>query len=84
VTNPNDVENIGKLSEGLDKRSLDMITTLRVGEALIVGEAVNYPVFFKVRKRTSQESRHETTLEKAAREFEERQTEKEKDIENYL
>lgn len=84
VTNPYDLDHIGKTSEGLDRRSLDMITSLRVGEALIVGEAVNYPVFFKVRKRLSQESRHETTLEKSAREFEENRAEKEKDLDNYL
>ncbi|MEM4326698.1 MAG: ATP-binding protein [Candidatus Diapherotrites archaeon] len=84
ITNPYDLDHIGRTSEGLDSRSLDMITSLRVGEALIVGEAVNFPVFFKVRKRRSQESSHEVSLEKAAKDFESSLTEKTKDIENYL
>jgi len=84
VTNPYDLDHIGKTSEGLDKRSLDMITTMRTGEALIVGEAVNFPVFFKVRKKLSQDSRHETTLEKAAVDFEDTKDAASKDIEDLL
>jgi DNA helicase HerA-like ATPase len=70
ITNPYDIDHIGKSSEGLDKRSLDMITTMRVGEALLVGEAANYPVFFKVRERKSAKSKHEISLEDAALSFE--------------
>ena len=84
VTNPYDIDHIGKTSEGLDSRSLQMITTMRTGEALIVGEAVNFPVFFKVRKRLSQESAHETTLEGSARDFEDAKEQTGKDIGNYL
>ena len=84
VTNPYDLEHIGKTSEGLDSRSLDMITSLRTGEALIVGEAVNHPVFFKVRERLSQESRHEKKLEASALEFEEDKDSSRKDIEDLL
>jgi hypothetical protein len=40
-----------------------------VGEALIVGEAVGAPTFFKVRLRKSQPSRHESTLEDSAKAF---------------
>ncbi len=84
VTNPYDLDHIGKSSEGLDKRSLDMITSLRTGEALLVGEAANYPVFFKVRKRTSQDSTHERTLEQASREFEENRAEAKKELNEFL
>lgn len=84
VTNPYDIDHIGKTSEGLDKRSLDMITTLRTGEALIVGEAVNYPVFFKVRRKLSQDSRHEVSLEKSALEFEETREAAKKDLDDLL
>ncbi|HZX33842.1 MAG TPA: DUF87 domain-containing protein [archaeon] len=84
VTNPYDLDHIKQTSEGIDQRTLDMITSLRTGEAIIVGEAVNYPVFLKVRKRLSQESRHEKTLEKAALEFEEAKEEARKDIEDLL
>ena len=84
VTNPYDLDHIGKTSEGLDRRSLDMITSMRTGEALIVGEAVNYPVFFKVRKRTSQESMHEKSLEQASIDFEELKEESIKEVEDLL
>ena len=70
ITNPYDLKHISESSEGLDSKSVEMITSLRVGEALIVGEATHFPVFFKVRKRKSAESRHEISLEKAAADFE--------------
>ncbi|MBN1940919.1 MAG: ATP-binding protein, partial [Candidatus Diapherotrites archaeon] len=70
ITNPYDLKHIGESSEGLDSRATDMITSLRVGEALIVGEATHYPLFFKVRLRKSAESRHEQTLEQSAIDFE--------------
>jgi len=70
ITNPYDLKHIGESSEGLDSKSVDMITSLRVGEALLVGEATHYPLFFKVRKRKSAESKHEKSLERAGLEFE--------------
>ena len=69
VTNPYDLDHIAQSCEGLDRASINSISSLRVGEALIVGEAVGAPTFFKVRKRTSQPSRHETTFEESAKEF---------------
>jgi len=50
-TNPYDLDHIGKSSEGIDRPSLDAITTLEIGEALFVGETVSVPTFVKVRKR---------------------------------
>ncbi|MDO8626958.1 MAG: ATP-binding protein, partial [Candidatus Diapherotrites archaeon] len=84
ITNPYDLKHISESSESLDKRSEEMLTTLRVGEALIVGEAVSFPVFFKVRKRNSIESSHEISLEQAAIKFEEGKEEKEKETKNFL
>lgn len=84
ITNPYDVDHIGKSSEGLDRGSLDMITSLRVGEALMVGEGVNYPVFFKVRQRKSQPPLHEMTLEEAAQQFEENLEVNEKEASEFL
>ena len=69
VTNPYDLDHIKQSSEGLDANSTNMISSLRVGEAMIVGEAVSAPTFFKVRERESSPSRHETTLEDAARNY---------------
>ncbi len=84
VTNPYDLDHIKQTSEGIDQRTVDMITSLRTGEGIIVGEAVNYPAFFKVRKKLSQDSRHEATLEKSAVEFEQGKSEAEKDIGDLL
>ncbi len=84
VTNPYDLDHIGKSAEGLDARSLDMLTSLRVGEGVMLGEAVNCPVFFRVRKRSSLESRHEVPLEKAARDFEENREKVSGEAEEFL
>jgi hypothetical protein len=50
-TNPYDLEHIGRSSEGIDRSSLDAITTLEIGEALFVGETVSVPTFVKIRPR---------------------------------
>ena len=62
VTNPYDLDHIKKSAEAISSSTLDIISSLKVGEALVIGEAVNYPVFVKVRKRKSKES-HGTKLE---------------------
>jgi uncharacterized protein len=69
ITNPYDLDHIKQSSEGLDSNSVNMISALRVGEALIVGEAVSAPTFFKVRLRESMPSKHENTLEESAKKF---------------
>ena len=84
VTNPYDLKHIGESSEGIDAKSQDMITSLRVGEGLLVGEAVNYPVFFRIRKNESPDSVHEQTLEEAAVAFEKGEEESEKETEHFL
>jgi DNA helicase HerA-like ATPase len=45
------LEHIGRSSEGIDRPSLDAITTLEIGEALFVGETVSVPTFVKIRHR---------------------------------
>ena len=50
-TNPYDLDHIGESSEGIDRASLDAITTLEIGEALFVGETVSVPTFVKIRQR---------------------------------
>ncbi len=84
ITNPNDLKHISESAEAIDKNSLDMLTSLRVGEALLVGEAVGNPVFFKVRKRKSMESKHEISLEDSAKRFEESKEESEKETKEFL
>jgi len=65
VTNPYDLDHIGKSSEGITSDVLKMIPGLRVGEALIVGEAVNYPLLVKVRGRKSKKSDKGISFENA-------------------
>lgn len=84
ITNPYDLDHIAKSAEAIDKRSLDMITSLQVGEALLIGEAVGYPLFFKVRQRKSMPSKHEMTLEEAAIQFEESVAKKNSESKEYL
>lgn len=56
ITNPYDLEHIGKSSEAITRPTLDIVSSLKVGEALVIGEATNYPVFIKIRKRRTKES----------------------------
>ncbi|MFH1448336.1 MAG: ATP-binding protein [Candidatus Micrarchaeota archaeon] len=84
VTNPYDIKHIGESCEGIDKHMLDAITTLRVGEAMIIGEAVNHPVFVKVRRRKSKGSDRGKNIELIARRFEEMMEKKVKDVEAFL
>ncbi len=84
VTNPYDIDHIGETSEGIDKGMLSAITTLRTGEAMIVGEAANFPVFVKVRQRKSRKSTKGESIETIARKFEEMKEKKKQDVEAFL
>ena len=84
ITNPYDLKHIGESAEGLDSKSQEMLTALKVGEALIIGEAVHYPVFFKVRKNYSADSRHGLSLEEEAKAFEAKKERDSKDAREFL
>ncbi|MFH1307075.1 MAG: ATP-binding protein [Candidatus Micrarchaeota archaeon] len=84
VTNPYDLDHIKESCEGIDRTTADAITTLRVGEALIIGEAVGAPVFVNIRKRKSKTKTKGEPLEKLAKEFEEKNKIKEEEIEAFL
>lgn len=84
ITNPHDLDHISKTSEGIDEDSRDSLTTLRVGEALIVGEAVSNPVFVKVRERRSSEIGLGQGLEDQALEFEQMKEKEEEDAEAFM
>ena len=84
ITNPYDLKHIGESSEGLDSKSVEMISSLRVGEALVVGEASSYPVFFKVRKKYSQDSHLDVSLSGLAKNFLQNTSKKDKDIDGFL
>jgi len=84
VTNPYDLKHIGESSESIDSSIERSIAGLRVGEGIIMGEAVNYPIFIKVRERRSKKSTKGESLELAARQFEESQKVAEDDAEAFI
>lgn len=84
VTNPYDLDHIGESSEGITRDVLGQISGLRVGTGLIVGEAVNYPIFVRIRKRNSKESAKGMPLEEAAREFSEGTKRKKEDAKSFM
>lgn len=83
VTNPYDLDHIKESSEGITSETLGSITSLQVGQALIVGAAVNYPVFIKVKQKKTK-SPHEKTLQEAAELFENDHKQLKKDAEAFM
>jgi DNA helicase HerA-like ATPase len=51
ISNPYDLKHIMESDEFITKSYTEMISSLIVGELLIIGNAVNYPVFIEVRQR---------------------------------
>jgi DNA helicase HerA-like ATPase len=84
VTNPNDLDHIQMSSEGIDSRTVKSITGLKVGEAIVVGAAVNYPVFVSVRDRKSEKREKGEPLHKQAVDFEGLQEKKQKGAQAFL
>lgn len=51
ITNPYDLQHIKETSEHLSASAIKMITTLPTGNALVVGRALNFPVFMQIREK---------------------------------
>jgi DNA helicase HerA-like ATPase len=84
ITNPYDLDHIGKSSEGLNKSVIKQISSLKVGTGIIVGEAVNFPLFVKIRNRTSKASQKGLPLEKAAAEYHARVKQRHRDAKEFV
>ncbi len=84
VTNPNDLGHIGTSCEGIDESMLKSITTLRTGDAILVGEAVNFPTFLKIRARKTHSPKSSGFLTGLALKFEEGKKKRATDVEAYL
>ena len=80
VTNPNDLDQIQKSSEGIDARVVKSITGLKVGEGILVGEAVNHPVFIRIRDRRSEKREKGAPLHLQAASFEDSRERKERNV----
>ncbi|MFW9934448.1 MAG: ATP-binding protein [Candidatus Thorarchaeota archaeon] len=70
ITNPYDLDHIRATSEKITKATLTSISSLSVGEALVVGQATRFPVFIKVRRRTTEETSFGEDFETVAKKFE--------------
>ncbi|MCK4496615.1 MAG: ATP-binding protein, partial [Candidatus Aenigmarchaeota archaeon] len=84
VTNPYDLEHIGKSSEGINQAVLKQISSLPVGSGLIVGEAVNFPLFVRIRNRKSKPSSRGLPMEKAAVEYYRKIKQNQKDAKEFM
>ena len=84
LTNPYDLKHVEETSEGITKDVVRQISSLRVGTGFLVGEAVNFPLFIKIRKRSSKESEKGMPLERAAREYYEKVRKKRKDAKSFM
>jgi len=51
IKNPYDLKHLMDSSEAITKEHADMISSLGVGEMLLMGNAVNYPIFIEIRER---------------------------------
>jgi len=51
IKNPYDLKHLMDSSEAISKEYADMISSLGVGEMLLIGNAVNYPIFIDIRER---------------------------------
>ncbi|MFX1237860.1 MAG: ATP-binding protein [Promethearchaeota archaeon] len=51
IKNPYDLKHLMESSEAITKDYTDMISSLGVGEMLLMGNAINYPVFINIRQR---------------------------------
>jgi len=62
LKNPYDLKHLMDSSEAITKEYASMISSLGVGEMLLMGNAVNYPVFIDVRERKFKSKGEATTL----------------------
>ncbi|MHA1661121.1 MAG: ATP-binding protein [Promethearchaeota archaeon] len=64
IKNPYDLKHLMDSSEAITKEYTDMISNLGVGEMLLMGNAINYPIFIDVRERKYKPQRENTSLAK--------------------
>ncbi|MDY6776680.1 MAG: ATP-binding protein [Candidatus Nanohaloarchaea archaeon] len=84
ITNPYDLDRIKQGSEGITSDVLESIPGLRVGETVVVGEAVNYPTFVDVRERNTSEFDTGKPLEEAAKDYSEEMEQEDEDVETFM
>lgn len=62
IKNPYDLKHLMDSSEAITKEYASMISSLGVGEMILMGNAVNYPVFIDIRERNFKSKSEEISL----------------------
>ncbi len=70
IKNPYDLKHLMDSSEAVTKEYADMISSLGVGEMLLMGNAINYPVFINVRQRNFKAPSEDISLKQACLDWE--------------
>jgi DNA helicase HerA-like ATPase len=73
IKNPYDLKHLMDSSEAISKEYANMISSLGVGEMLLMGNAVNYPVFVDIRERNHKSSIEEISLAQICLNWEDKQ-----------
>jgi len=73
IKNPYDLKHLMDSSEAISKEYADMISSLGVGEMLLMGNAVNYPVFIDVRERKFKSKKENLSLSEVCLNWEKNQ-----------
>ncbi|MFX1374911.1 MAG: helicase HerA domain-containing protein [Promethearchaeota archaeon] len=73
IKNPYDLKHLMDSSEAITKEYANMISSLGVGEMLLMGTAVNYPVFIDIRERNYRSDIDEISLEQVCLNWENNQ-----------
>ncbi|MBN1216481.1 MAG: ATP-binding protein [Candidatus Lokiarchaeota archaeon] len=62
IKNPYDLKHLMDSSEAITKENANMISSLGVGEMVLMGNAVNYPIFIDVRERNFKSNNENLSL----------------------
>ena len=73
IKNPYDIKHLMDSSESITKEYGNMISSLGVGEMLLMGSAINYPVFIDIRERVYKSVSEESTLAQVCLKWESKQ-----------
>jgi len=84
IVNPYDIKHITESCEAITSDIMNMLPGLKVGEAIITGAAVNYPIIVNIRKRKSKESpKIGVKMEEALIKYNQDEKQKEKDLDAF-
>ena len=74
IKNPYDLKHLMDSSEAISKGYADMISSLGVGEMLLTGSAVNYPIFIDIREREYKSKIEDVSLSQVCLNWQNKQT----------